>query len=558
LHRRAARSQRQHRRRFQSTAAVLQAQGTADRPIRFVARDAQPWGALRIQHPATASLAHVELEGGGGDRFIGFATINVIGDRMPGARPMLTVDDVSITGSRGVGVRLISSAGFGPGSNALTVTGSGADPVAPGQPIVIGVQSAGTLPDGDYGGNRVGSIILDGDAIITEDVRLRDLGLPYETAPATEVRVRDATMAIDPGVTVRLVANQAWQIGASPNVGGELVAEGTAEKPVTFAALVAGQKWGHITAQAPGTVSLTHTILEDGGSDRFRSFATLVSWGDGALPVDANLLVDHVTVRRSVGAGALVDRYGGFAPGSTDFTITESGGVDFGYPLHVTTPAVGTIPPGSYGGNALEEILINAVSIVGSDTFPDRGLPYVLPFGLSVSPPNDGPPALLTIEPGVTLRFGEGAFLRFGAGSSGSAPVIGLLHAVGTAEKPIVFTGTTQTAGFWRGLVFAGVGNDENRIDHARIEYAGADCSCSGFGCSPDEDAGVIFFNYRPPSAFITNTTFAHIDGHGVTSGWSSDLEGPNFKATNTFEDIKGCQQVHWKGMNGSCPDVCY
>jgi hypothetical protein len=255
--------------------------------------------------------------------------------------------------------------------------------------------------------------------------------------------------------------------------------------------------------------------------------------------------------------GVNADRMGGFIAGSTGLTVTESGGGEFGWALRVSTPAVGTIPPGSYTGNRIDEILVDTRTIEDADAFRDRGVPYNLPFTLSVIPRTGT--ASLTVEAGVTMKFGMNAVLVIGAGSSASEPAAGQLVAVGTPEKPIVFTATTPTAGFWRGIGFHGILPTGNRIEHARIEYAGADCSCSGFGCSPDEDAGVIIYNYRPAEAFITNTTFAHITGHGVTSGWRSDEIGPDFRATNTFDDIAGCQQVRWRPTSGSCPtDPCY
>jgi hypothetical protein len=545
---------------FNGGAGRLVAEGTADRPIRFVAGAAQPWANLHVRHPATASLAHAVFEGGGEDRFQGYATIVATGDRLPGVRPMLKVVNVEVRGSRGWGLRLTDSAGFAPGSTGLVVTGSGANPLAAAHALAIGMQAAGTIPDGTYTGNRPDAILLERDVIVTEDLTVRDLGVPYDTSVSSALRVTGATVTLAAGVTVRMYPGTAWVVGATPATGGRLVAEGTAEKKVRFTGLTE-ERWANLTAQHPGSVSLTHTILEGGGEDRFRSFATLVAWGDNVPPVKPVLEVKQVTILRSKGAGAVADRFGGFAPGSTDLTIAESGGDEFGYPLRVATPAVGTIPPGSYGGNRAAGILLDTREINDSDAFHDRGLPYVLPFALEVSPLAADRIATLTIDPGVTLRFGQNAYLVIGVGSSASSPFVGQLIAAGTAEKPIVFTADSATParGFWRGIAFAGIAPTGNRIEHAVIEYAGADCLCSGFGCAPDEDAGVIFYNYRPDEAFIRNTTFRHIDGHGVTSGWRSDLEGPDFKPTNTFEDLAGCQQVRWRPVAGSCPaDPCY
>lgn len=543
---------------FGQSAATsrLVAEGTADRPIRFHASTAMPWGKLQVFHPGSVSLAYATFDGGGSDRFQGFATIVAGGDRMPGVRPVLKVDHVTVTGSQGFGVRLFDEAGFAPGSTDLTVSGGGQNPVAQKNPVAMGFQTAGTLPSGSYDGD----ILLDGDVTVTQDTALHDRGAAYETGVNGNLRVQGATMTIEAGVTVKMRAQLAWVAGATPSTTGSIVAAGTADKKVTFKSLTA-DRWANLTAQHPGTISLTQTVLENGGDDRFRYDATLVAWGDGVLPVKPVLAVNNVVIRGSKGAGVDLDRMGAFTAESTALTVESSGGDVFGYPLHVTTPTVGTIPPGSYGGNLLSGILVESRGIETSDTFHDRGQPYVLPFSLSVVPRAAGTTASLTIEPGVTLRFGQNAYLTIGSGSTGSPANPGQLVATGTAEKPIVFTADSATPapGWWRGINFSGIAPSGNKIENAVIEYAGADCSCVGFGCSPDEDAGVIFFNYRPAEAFIKNTIFRHIDGHGVTSGWRSDMDGPDFKPTNTFEDIKGCSQVHWIPLTGSCPsDPCY
>ena len=75
----------------------------------------------------------------------------------------------------------------------------------------------------------------------------------------------------------------------------------------------------------------------------------------------------------------------------------------------------------------------------------------------------------LTLEPGVTLRFGEASYLEIGHRGS-------RLVACGTAERPIVFTSGASTArpGDWVGLAFDEASGD-SAIEHAVIEFAGRD-----------------------------------------------------------------------------------
>lgn len=77
----------------------------------------------------------------------------------------------------------------------------------------------------------------------------------------------------------------------------------------------------------------------------------------------------------------------------------------------------------------------------------------------------------LTIEPGVTLRFGEAAYLEIGHKGS-------RLVARGTENEPILFTSgaATKRPGDWVGIVFdEDIGEPDSTIEHAVIEYAGRD-----------------------------------------------------------------------------------
>jgi hypothetical protein len=153
--------------------------------------------------------------------------------------------------------------------------------------------------------------------------------------------------------------------------------------------------------------------------------------------------------------------------------------------------------------------------------------------------------AILTIEPGVTLKF-EGA-LGIDVGSSNG----GKLVAVGTAADPIVFTSnaTPPLPGDWRAIHLWDGTLSGTKIAYARLDYCGADRS----GCivgedvpsnlvmidhvtidhvGPDSD-GIL--EYGVDSNFaITNSTFSNIpDGQYAISVSGSSFAG--IAANNTF-----------------------
>ncbi|HEU5011269.1 MAG TPA: Ig-like domain-containing protein [Roseiflexaceae bacterium] len=80
----------------------------------------------------------------------------------------------------------------------------------------------------------------------------------------------------------------------------------------------------------------------------------------------------------------------------------------------------------------------------------------------------------VAVQPGVTLTIEPGVEVRFAANTG--LTVRGTLHAQGTAEEPIRFTGATEMPGSWRGIDFAGSAAATltgSILDHVIVEYGG-------------------------------------------------------------------------------------
>jgi hypothetical protein len=542
------------------TAAKLVAEGTELRQIRFHAQGTGAWGAIQVWTPGTASLAYASFEGGGGDASVENAQIYARGDGVLPLKQSLRVDHVTITGAQGAGVRLHRQAAFADGSTALTVTGSGALATATGNPIRIGAQAAGSVPPGTYTGNRTDTVLLQEDGDLHADLTLAARGVAYELGSFNDLRTFGTTLTFAGGVDLRVPAGRGVVVGVG-NSGGAFVTQGTADLPVHLVA-AGTAPWSAVTVFYPATIDLAYTALDDGGDNTFRSDSVITALGDNAAPVKPMVKVDHVLVHRAKGAGVDLEGFAGFIDGSTDFEISSSGSAPHPQPVVINIPAVGSLPSGSYTGNNRDEILVLTRQITDADTFHDRGVPYLLNNTLKVTPLTTDKTARLTLEAGVTLRFPKDAALTIGGGATGSPPYPGELIAAGTADKPVVLTAATGTvAGSWVGITFAVAEQGASDVAHTRIEYAGGPCLCVGFACTTRDDAAVIFYVYRPGRAFIHDSTIFASANHGILSGWSSDLSGPDFKATNTFDQVPGCAQVQWKSVTGGCPGagtVCY
>jgi hypothetical protein len=83
----------------------------------------------------------------------------------------------------------------------------------------------------------------------------------------------------------------------------------------------------------------------------------------------------------------------------------------------------------------------------------------------------DGSGTVLTIEPGVKLKFQDNVELDVQPGAA--------LVAVGTEDDPILFTGWQEAPGSWGGIVFYS-NAVSNEIAYATVEYAGSDEGPSG------------------------------------------------------------------------------
>lgn len=107
--------------------------------------------------------------------------------------------------------------------------------------------------------------------------------------------------------------------------------------------------------------------------------------------------------------------------------------------------------------------------------------------------------AMLTIEPGVTVRFAPNTGIT----------VAGSLQAVGTPDAPILLTGAVQNPGSWQGLVFYGDNSAQATgvLRHTTVEYG-------GFGSA----GGTIYANTA--QVMISDSTLRHSAGAGLVL-WS-------------------------------------
>jgi hypothetical protein len=176
-----------------------------------------------------------------------------------------------------------------------------------------------------------------------------------------------------------------------------------------------------------------------------------------------------------------------------------------------------------------------------------------------VASPGSTSTVTLTLEPGVILVFPKmgpttpGALLRFGGNGNSPNNLVGVLHAVGTAAKPILLTSgeATPAPGDWGGIwLDTATGS---KLDYVGIGYAGGDNGIDSVNCRPTgtQDTAALIIGdfeaqYVPPADLITNSVIAYSAGFGIDAIWpAATFNTPNLTSGNTFSNNAGCAQTY-------------
>ena len=273
---------------------------------------------------------------------------------------------------------------------------------------------------------------------------------PYEVAININVSP-GVGLTIEPGVQVRFAQN------AGLRVLGTLTAVGTAEKPILFTGTTAQKGWWDNisvegTLAAPNTGSVfDYVTIEYGGG---------VSYYANLYLSYATVTVSHSTIRNSARDGLYA--YSGGVAHLSHTTVANNGTAADHYAIRFHDASMNPLLSNvTATGNANDAIALGGGTMAGVHLWENVGLPYVILNDVVVAAG-----ASLTIEPGVQVRFAQYVGLS----------VLGTLTAVGTAEKPILFTGTTPQKGWWENISIQGTNvapNTGSVLDYVTIEYGG-------------------------------------------------------------------------------------
>ncbi|MBV8756546.1 MAG: hypothetical protein JO257_04705 [Deltaproteobacteria bacterium] len=383
----------------------------------------------------------------------------------------------------------------------------------------------------------------------------------WSAADSPHIIPSDTSLRAD--ITIEACAVVQIGDGKTLDVRGVLTAAGMPGKPVTIEAIDPQKPWSRILAELGGTLRFSYTNVRDGGAPLNAPLdvaaAIDVRGPDQTQPPGETFDAQHVVIEGSRSQGVSVREAGGFSATSTDLVIHGSANV----PIRTWASAAGSIPAGTYTGNAVDEIVLEGsglASIVRDQTFHARGVPYRVGDSIAASRLDVAATtgvAALTIEPGVTIKLKSGGIINVQVAQN-TAPATGALIAVGTAAAPIVFTSAqaTPAAGDWLAIHFNGLPDPRSRLDFVRVEYAGGVSANQGSSCRyPDNmnNAAAIRIFTEPASAFVTNTTVVASAAYGIDRGWLGST-AISFVAANDLSGAAKCKETYPTPTGGTCP----
>ena|SRR5688572_7903066 len=328
--------------------------------------------------------------------------------------------------------------------------------------------------------------------------------------------------------------------------------------------------WGTLRGyHSTSVIDLSWTRLQGGGAFGGLNNPTIAVAGVGyGSPLKRLLRTIQVVIESSQGVGVYLDANAAFTADSKLLQIKGSGG----RPVHTTMMALGSLPTGTYTGNGTDEILIHGpnANVFKNMAVKNLGVPVRIPFtSMHIGPmPPSTLPVKLTLRPGVVFKFPRvggqpGALMTFGTNGNAPNNLVGILYAVGTATKRIVFTSgeATPAPGDWKGI-WLNTANG-SKLTYVDINYSGGVNGIQSNNCRPQntEDQAALLVGsfsdqYIPPANLMTNSRITNSAYHGINAMWQAGTyNAPDLTATNIFTNIGSCRQT-FNGVlpPGTCP----
>ena len=315
-----------------------------------------------------------------------------------------------------------------------------------------------------------------------------DIGLVYRVlGDVTIAGDLSPVLTVDAGVQMRFVVG-GLRVGAGSAASGRLVVSGTTMNPVSLSGDAPGPgSWSGVAFRsADGVSSLTSCVIENGGagSDDAGLFVensqvALVgctvtgSDGDGIRTVSSSISVVDSIVSSNTDVGLWAT--GTIGPSDVSGTSFSGNG---SWPLRLRLGVMSTsFAANTFSGNGIDAIALDGGDVDIDVGLSDLGVPYDVLSDITINGTRGDETVVVTVDPGVEMKFDAGCELRVGSGSDRR----GVLVAQGTPSAPIVFgsSPSSPAPGDWDGIRISTT-TPACVVSHAIVEHAGGGINDAG------------------------------------------------------------------------------
>lgn len=489
-------------------AGGLMVDGTADKPVYFAANtdSVQPgfYDGITFYQDAIRGKSYIRnavIESAGSAGSSDLGAINLINHSRPTTG--IELKNVLIKDSMRYGIKLDNECRLAPSSTNVSVTGTVPYGNIGGYPIYSSVLSSDSLPvGGTFKDNHINAIHIFHGAIntINQNMTWRNLGIPYWVGTSLDVGgSNDPVFTIEPGVVALFEENEMLQVGYHGS--GSIVADADSDgNKIDQAALEAALTLG----SQEGLNGDNQKLMKDNKAIVFGSLGKKNKKGHwyGIRLLDDSIEGNVFDGCVIAGAGSDDSGYGrrgalsAISETESFFELTNtliSGsntcGLDLMGLIGLTEESVGNIltnnnfpikaSPFSVGFlDESTKILDNInnfikvsnenteldIQIIKSAIWSNLGVPYLINDPIKIN--GSLQEAVLTLNEGVSLVFGEGSGLEFGEFGPGS------LVTLGSLANPVSFTSLLPRSGSWKGLQFLEYMGPSTKLNGIVLEYA--------------------------------------------------------------------------------------
>lgn len=365
----------------------------------------------------------------------------------------------------------------------------------------------------------VGGTVL--DLIEVQWNRAHTMETPAGTVPYLIIGRIDVKSGLRIHKGVELQFNADAEFTVTPT--GYLTAIGTAAEPIKFHGVASAEAgyWRGIAIKSKHDKNeLSYVEVFDAGSEDLSGFDR-----KAAIALDgenhAKLKLTNSKIETSGGYGLFVENHAELM--ALTFTRFENNTV-----AAVALPAnevrkVNDMVATSFFGNGH-----NGIEIYGSVLFfPNNeesvwpalnyGATYLVSGNLSIQ-------SGLKILPGAVFKFAGGKGIRVVSNA--------YLHAKGTVDRKITFTGVNEVKGAWYGIQFLS-NSALNTLSYTEILYAGKTVHLG-----TPQIASISVGGDYASKLNITHSKIAHGEGYGIAIGTKLGTINSDFETVNQFENL--------------------